>query len=230
MDNNGWSDIAYSYMIGQSGTIYEARGWNWDQFANGSDEVAPFDEMGNTDWLSICWLGGEGQEPTSAVIRRLTQLVHDSRTEMGVGMKVRPHSAWKRKTCPGPRLTQLANTLNDWPIPLEPQPVPAPAPAPSPTPTPIPTDPFKELDMYTAIRADDGDNAIFLSDGVQKIWVNDGDVFSQLCWNNMVRYRAKDSVGNYQPYIVSRRTVDWLMTVGRLPIYDSSFSGGRSTR
>ena len=226
MDSHGWSDIAYSFMIGQSGTIFEGRGWSWDQFANGTDEVAPFDEGGNTDWLSIMWCGGEGQEPTSPVIRNLTNLINDSRREMGVGMRVRPHSAWKHKTCPGPRLTQLANTLDNWVIPIGDAP---PTPLPPPTTGPMP-DPLKELDMQTAIRADDGDNAIFLSDGITKTWVDNGAVFSQLCWNGMVRYRTKDAAGNYQPFIISRATVDWLKTLGRLPTYDANFSGGRSLK
>jgi len=69
MNTKRWSDIAYSFLIGQTGTIYEGRGWGWDQFANGDDEVAPFTEKGNKGWRSVCWLGGEGQKPTSAVIR-----------------------------------------------------------------------------------------------------------------------------------------------------------------
>lgn len=35
MDNNGWSDIAYNFLIGPSGTIYEGRGHNIRSAANG---------------------------------------------------------------------------------------------------------------------------------------------------------------------------------------------------
>jgi N-acetylmuramoyl-L-alanine amidase len=28
MDNNGWSDIAYSFLVGEDGNIYEGRGFD----------------------------------------------------------------------------------------------------------------------------------------------------------------------------------------------------------
>ena len=28
MDSNGWSDIGYSFLVGEDGNIYEGRGWS----------------------------------------------------------------------------------------------------------------------------------------------------------------------------------------------------------
>lgn len=216
MDAKGWSDIAYSFAIGQTGTLYTARGWDWDQFANGDDEVAPFDEGGNRYWRSVLWLGGMGEEPSSEVIRNLTEFVHYSRVVRGVGLEVRPHLDWQPKPCPGARLTQLARTLHNWPIPID---VPEvdehtdtisePQPEPEPEPTP-PSE--QDDDMQTLIRADDGSPELYLSDGRTKRWVEDGSFVEQLCYNGMARYHHQDSAGYYQPFVLPRALVDWLHT------------------
>jgi hypothetical protein len=205
MDAKGWSDIAYSVMIGQSGTIYEGRGWDWDQFANGDDEVAPFAEHGTKGWRSVCWLGGVGQEPSSAVIRVLTMLIHYSRVEKGMGLEVHPHLDWQPKPCPGPRLTQLCRTLNNWPIPLGPlEPAPQP-PAPQPG---LPS--TQEDDMLTAIRAK-GHGEIYLTDGWHRWYVANGDDFAQACWIKSIRYDGVDQHNNYVPFEVSAEFVERLV-------------------
>lgn len=217
MDTKGWSDIAYSFAIGQSGLIYEGRGWDWDQFANGDDEVYPFNEGGNKRWRSICWLGGLGEEPTSEVIRNLTELVAYSRRIKNMGLEVKPHLDWQDKPCPGPRLTGLARTLDNWTIPIDiGDVIEPPDPLPEPEPELPPPPPSTELDMLTSIRAV-GDGAIYLTDGRRKWWVDNGDHFDRSCFIGAVRYNGKDASGFYVPYEVSPEYVNWLWLEGPGP-------------
>lgn len=201
IDTRRWSDVAYSFLVGQSGTFYEGRGWDWDQFANGDDEIAPYTEKGNKLWRSVCWLGGEGQEPSSEVVRGITELIHFSRVEKNVGLEVHPHLDWQLKPCPGPRLTQLCRTLNNWPIPLGDAVDPVPPPA-------IPS--TEEDDMLTAIRAK-GQPDIYLTDGYHRWYVNNGDHFDRSCFIRAIRFDGQDEVGQYRPFEVSPEYVSWLV-------------------
>lgn len=107
--NLGWSDTAYSFFVGEEregdgvdcGFILEARGFGWDQFATGGDEV---DEH---QWVSVCWLGGEGQQPGPATYAALAEL-RARMEDKNLGRAVKPHSAFRRKACPGPDLTKWA--------------------------------------------------------------------------------------------------------------------------
>lgn len=108
--NQGWSDAAYSYLVGQSGTIYEVRGDNWDQFANGSDNVGVNDGS-DKDFYTVMVMIGEGERPTAAAKNAVTAIVGHVRG-LGTGDRVLPHNAFKRKTCPGKDLIELARTLD----------------------------------------------------------------------------------------------------------------------
>lgn len=115
MDNNGWSDIAYSWLFDNWGQIFEARGPVWDQFANGDDLVNE-DEGGDSSWYTAMWLGGGDEKPTEAAYEAALHLVKLVRT-IGAGLKVRPHNEFQRKACPGPELTVFCNTWNHVVIP-----------------------------------------------------------------------------------------------------------------
>lgn len=108
-----WSDGAYSFTVGQSGLIFEGRGLEWDQFANGSDQVGE-DNGPDSEWYSILVLIGEGEEPTGEAIAAIAALVEGLRLA-GAGTQVLPHNAFKVKTCPGPHLTALALSLHNKP-------------------------------------------------------------------------------------------------------------------
>lgn len=101
----GWSDCAYSWMIGQSGNIYEVRGLMLPQFANGSDQVG-VDDGPDRVWYSAMWLGGGTEVPTPAAIVAAKSLVHYVRLA-GAGNQVLPHNSFKHKSCPGPDFTEL---------------------------------------------------------------------------------------------------------------------------
>lgn len=106
-----WSDIAYSDIIGQSGTVYVCRGAEWDQFANGEDRVGA-DDGDDSKWYTIMWIGGEGQTPSSAALRSFEAMTAYYRT-LGAGRECRPHLDFQPKTCPGGELTTLARSLHN---------------------------------------------------------------------------------------------------------------------
>lgn len=112
----GWSDLAYSYLVGQSGAIFVVRDL-WDQFANGADDVGVNDGADSV-WFTVMWMGGEGEKPTFAALDALAELVSHVR-QLGAGNRVLPHLDFKHKTCPGPDLTAVARRWDRQPLPLE---------------------------------------------------------------------------------------------------------------
>lgn len=109
-----WSDSAYSYMVGQSGTVFEVRGEDWDQFANGDDVIGANDGS-DRDYYTIMVMIGEGEWPTREAIESVKAIVVHLRG-LGAGNRVLPHNAFKRKTCPGVELTELAHSLDRVPL------------------------------------------------------------------------------------------------------------------
>lgn len=260
MADNGYSDLPHSFYVGQSGNVYEGRGWRWDQFANGEREVVPLDENGNMGWYSVCWLGGDNQQPTREVIRSITDLIHYSRTELGVHLKVQPYSDWRASvSAPGARLEQLARTLHNWPIPVAEPPEPQhrsvsaaanpalPPPPKLPPPPDLGGQPAEKSRVQVGARGasttaattpqkrslvqcDDGDHAMFVTDGVIKEWVYDRTDAFRMCQAGEVNHGGRDDTGEFRPLLVSRRTLDALPTPGRLPLYPEGWNKGRTCR
>lgn len=122
MDNNGWSDIAYSWAVFPSGRIYELRGLSWDQFGNGEDQVGQNDGPDRV-WYTIFYVGGDDgdwdnpnrDKPTPAAKASVEALIAMIRDE-GAGDRVLPHNEFKRKTCPGKELSAYADELDGQPI------------------------------------------------------------------------------------------------------------------
>lgn len=162
-DSKGWSDIAYSFVVGQSGTVFEARGWSWDQFANGTDSVAPFTEHDDTEWLTVlCLLGQDDeivQEPSPAMLASLNWLRNLSVVYGRAGLEVKPHRDWQHKPCPGDTLTAWCRSVDGQPLPTP----PALNPEPQPTGDP---------DMLL-IKVQD-DPAFLVHSGTAVRWVRDG--------------------------------------------------------
>lgn len=112
LDARGWSDGAYSFVIGQSGVIYVLRGWVWDQFANGPGH--------NRDWYTACFLIGGTERPTPAALASLAWLVAEARRR-GAGDSVVPHSTFQATSCPGDALRAHLPTLDNKPIDYNPE-------------------------------------------------------------------------------------------------------------
>lgn len=129
MVNKGWTDGAYSYLICQDGVVYELRGRVRYQFANGS--LAPPAGTGNyslapsENWYTVmCLTGGDHdaagrlvdeQLPSEAMLTALGQLTGLLRS-WGAGDEVKPHRAFRVKTCPGDRLAAWCARYDGRPI------------------------------------------------------------------------------------------------------------------
>lgn len=96
MNARGWSDIAYNWLVGQSGTIYEGRGWTARSAAQGT-------AYGNRYYGAVCWLGGPGDVPTRDALAAIADVVRESR-RLGFGTGLHPHNWFKSTACPGATL------------------------------------------------------------------------------------------------------------------------------
>jgi hypothetical protein len=97
----GWSDIAYSWLVGQSGTVWEGRGW---ERADGATRG-----LGGQSW-SICWLGSL-EQPSEAALDAIDWLVAEGRRRAGRPVPVIGHRdspAHPGETaCPGDALSAV---------------------------------------------------------------------------------------------------------------------------
>jgi hypothetical protein len=107
VNTNGWSDIAYSFGVCPHGEIFEGRGWHRNQFANGTDQVGENDGNDRDWYTALCFIG-EGEHPPPAMTDALHHLVDQGRVSGACGLRVLPHNAFRRKSCPGPELTAWA--------------------------------------------------------------------------------------------------------------------------
>jgi len=125
MDDQGWSDIAYSFGVCPHGERFVGRGWDKRQFANGSDDVGA-DDGDDSEWYTVLvFVGGDdsthdNETPTGQMIAATASLIEEGRRTDRCGDRVTPHNFWKRKPCPGPEFTALAAAWDRRPIPLSP--------------------------------------------------------------------------------------------------------------
>lgn len=127
MDANGWSDIAYSWLIDViNGVIYEGRGLG----------IAGGHTYGyNHTSHAICWIANTNEvNPTEVAKRAWLAVLHTIESHYGQGPR-RGHRDVATTACPGGfGYTWLAQGF-----PLStPDPTPPPPPAPEPTPPPAP--------------------------------------------------------------------------------------------
>lgn len=109
--NNGWSDIAYHYLISPDGSrIYEGRpDLQIGAHCGGSLPHGVKRIFGNTDSLGICLIGNyDNEQPTKEALYTLAILIFSLIEKYGMAQNaVYGHcEAWSKapKTCPGRNL------------------------------------------------------------------------------------------------------------------------------
>jgi hypothetical protein len=83
----GYSDIAYNFLVAPNGTVFEGRGWGHQSGAQGP---------GNPSSIAFCYLGGPTTPLTVAARESFAWL------NARVPGAVHPHSHWLATACPGP--------------------------------------------------------------------------------------------------------------------------------
>jgi LysM repeat protein len=98
VNTNGWSGIGYAWGVCPHGWVYEGRGFDRDQAAQG--------DPGNQTHQAVQFMVGGTEKPTELMV----QAWHDLRTYLrarGVGAEIRPHSSFNSTSCPGDYLRSL---------------------------------------------------------------------------------------------------------------------------
>ncbi|XP_046564822.1 peptidoglycan-recognition protein SC2-like [Haliotis rubra] len=106
MDTHGWSDIGYSFLVGEDGNAYEGRGW---------DRIGAHTQGYNSVGLGFCMIGNfMNHVPNSAALNTVKALI-----ACGVSMgkiqssyTLRGHRDMGSTDCPG---TALYNLIRTWP-------------------------------------------------------------------------------------------------------------------
>ncbi|MFC7328664.1 N-acetylmuramoyl-L-alanine amidase [Marinactinospora rubrisoli] len=96
VNTNGWADIGYSFGACRHGEVFEGRGLNHYQAAQGTT-------AGNADWYSVTLMLGGDEDATGDQI----QAVRDLRAylmDRGVAGTVRGHRDFVSTDCPGDKL------------------------------------------------------------------------------------------------------------------------------
>ncbi|XP_060586611.1 peptidoglycan recognition protein 1-like [Ruditapes philippinarum] len=106
MANNGWSDIGYSFVVGEDGNVYEARGW---------DAVGAHTNGYNDVGLGICVIGNfENRKPNEAALNAIKQLIacgfHNGK--LSPVYSLLGHRDVRSTSCPG---LSFYNLIQKWP-------------------------------------------------------------------------------------------------------------------
>ncbi|XP_060586631.1 peptidoglycan-recognition protein SC2-like [Ruditapes philippinarum] len=106
MDGHGWSDIGYSFVVGEDGNVYEARGW---------DAVGAHTYGYNSVGLAICVIGDfTSRVPNDAALNAVKQLIACglANGKLSSTYLLRGHRDVGQTACPGQKLYDLIQT---WP-------------------------------------------------------------------------------------------------------------------
>jgi hypothetical protein len=95
MDSRGWTDIAYNLAVCAHGYVYEGRGKDRGNGANG--------DSSNATRYSICALVGDGDPQPAALLDGLRDAVQLARS-WGAGPSVDGHRDHQSTACPGDAL------------------------------------------------------------------------------------------------------------------------------
>ena len=94
--DRGWNDIAYNFLVGDTGQIYEGRGFGNRSAAQGGNSREEIN-YNNKHYVAVCWLGGSKatDKPSDKAVESIKWLYEQ------VGGELRPHSSFKQTSCPG---------------------------------------------------------------------------------------------------------------------------------
>jgi hypothetical protein len=101
MDTKGWQDIAYSFMVGQSGRVYMGRGWG---VAGGHTEGW------NSRSHAVCWMGNSDIHVPTQMSLDAIEAVHAEYLTKYPRSPKRSHREVHSTGCPGGRLYAYVNT------------------------------------------------------------------------------------------------------------------------
>ena len=95
-EDRGWNDVAYNFLVGDTGQIYEGRGFGNRSAAQGGNSRQEIN-YNNKHYVAVCWLGGsKPEDQPSAEARAAISWLYEQ-----VGGELRPHSSFKQTDCPG---------------------------------------------------------------------------------------------------------------------------------
>lgn len=90
--SKGWDGIAYNWLVDETGTIFEGRGW----MSRGGATKG-----WNSRSMSVCYTGWGYNEPHANVLESLQTVVGEAERWFGHGLWVETHRRKGSTTCPG---------------------------------------------------------------------------------------------------------------------------------
>jgi len=121
MDGRGWNDIAYNFLVCQHGYVFEGRGLNVINAANGTNE-------GNRVSHGIMWIAGENNAFTDEEKVGFSECVRYVANAVGAPDAAIGHRQWRSTACPGDARYNWIH--QGMPVPNSPT-------SPTPTPNPV---------------------------------------------------------------------------------------------
>lgn len=107
VEDNGWDGFGYSFVIFQSGRVYEGRGWGQE----GAHTVGKNDQT-----IGIAFaIDGDQDAPTAEAWAAAEQLMRDgvSGGHLSEGASVTGHTDYAEKSCPGENVYPQLQRLRD---------------------------------------------------------------------------------------------------------------------
>ncbi|PVD20600.1 hypothetical protein C0Q70_18756 [Pomacea canaliculata] len=106
MDGHGWSDIGYSFIVGEDGNVYMGRGWT---------EIGAHTLNFNSVGIGICIIGDfTSRVPNDAALNAVKHLISCglSNGHIRASYTLKGHRDVGQTECPGTKLYEL---IHSWP-------------------------------------------------------------------------------------------------------------------
>ena len=92
IQTRGWNAIAYNWLVDESGTIYEGRGW---------DHVGGATKNWNSRSVSVCYTGYGEFEPSNQTKDSIKKVISEAQMRFGDDLWLKTHRQFKKTSCPG---------------------------------------------------------------------------------------------------------------------------------